>query len=176
MTRRRGESRDDGRLPDARTPFQKNRFAELHRAHDSRRVFLRRRRRKGEPTARDVVISTRNLERFDAEVSVGVDLKRRPVGALRSGSERERGAFLHEKGVKVSIGRARAVENTEKSDRFLGVLRVVRCCLSVPELGNLPGTTKHHRTPGEPPRRDASLRSHAPFQSSVRAKIPSISM
>ncbi len=115
MTRRRGESRDDGRLPDARTPFQKNRFAELHRAHDSRRVFLRRRCRKGEPTARDVVISTRNLERFDAEVSVGVDLKRRPVGALRSSSERERGAFLHEKGVKVSIGRARAVENTEKN-------------------------------------------------------------
>ena len=64
----------------------------------------------------------------------------------------------------------------KKRDRFLGVLRVVRCCLSVPELGNLPGTTKHHRTPGEPPRRDASLRSHAPSRSSVRAKIPSISM
>ena len=30
------------------------------------------------------MISTRNLERFDAEVSVGVDLKRRPVGALRA--------------------------------------------------------------------------------------------
>ena len=61
------------------------------------------------------MISTRNLERFDAEVSVGVDLKRRPVGALRSGSKRERGAFLHGKGVKVSIGRACAVENTEKA-------------------------------------------------------------
>ena len=80
------------------------------------------------------MISTRNLERFDAEVSVGVDLKRRPVSALRSGSERECGAFLHGKGVKVSVGRACAVENTEKSDRFLGVLRVVRCCLSVQEL------------------------------------------
>ena len=26
----------------------------------------------------------------------------------------------------------------------------------MPELGNLPGTTKHHRDPGEPPRRDVA--------------------